>query len=186
MIIIEGPDNSGKSTLAIGLSDIIGWPNYHPTRLKRFNLDRAQGQLEAFNFGYNQLIPKRQILDRCFAVGECVYGELIRTENKLGELAPRLLTALVNTQHLIIYCRPPESYIKASTKPEMAGVMENMDEIIRTYDAIMGGLEKTGAFIIRYDFSKPGDFERVVGHVLRHQKSYELNEETINELAAYF
>lgn len=186
MIIIEGPDNSGKSTLARGLSKELGWPRYHPTRFKKYITDPGECQLEAFNFGYNQLIPRRQILDRCFAVGECVYGELIRTENKLGDLASRLLVTLANTQHLIIYCRPPESYIKASTKPEMEGVMENMDEIIRTYDAIMGGLEKTGAFIIRYDFSKEGDFHRVMSNARRHQELFELNEEIINGLADYF
>ena len=153
LVIIEGADGSGKTTLAnrlrkdldqysiflrsngpppnIGkLADIIAWIMVSP------------GHIPVF-------------CDRFPILSEYVYGPIIRGKCQHGlsveQMAKRLSKAL------IIYCRPSYSKLAAGVRQEvqMDGVVINHRNIVKSYDDMMGELETAGAFIKRYDFTGP-------------------------------
>lgn len=153
LIIVEGADGSGKTTLAnrlrkdlqqysiflrsngpppnIGkLADIIAWMMISP------------GHIPVF-------------CDRFPILSEYVYGPIIRGKCQHGlsieQMAARLSKAL------IIYCRPNYSALAAGVRKEvqMDGVVINHRNIVQAYDAMMGDLESHGANIKRYDYTGP-------------------------------
>lgn len=185
MIVLEGPDNSGKSTLGAGLKTILGWKFEHGKRFYHYSVsDHDRGEA-VYREALVQLTPKPIILDRCYAVGENVYGPIIRGHNNLNHRALDILKTLANSQSLIIYCRPPIENIVGTTKEEMDGVKENLEAITKTYDRIMDTLEKSGAFVIRYDYTKQGSFGDIVDQCKSHVKYFQDNQEKLNELSQY-
>ena len=185
MIILEGPDNSGKSTLGSGLKKLLGWNLEHGKRFYHYSVSPFDRGETVYREALVQLTPRAVIMDRCYAIGENVYGPIIRGDNQLNHRAKDALMMLANSQHLIIYCRPHITDITGTTKEEMAGVKENLRKITHTYDVVMGNLEKAGAFVITYDYNKPGAFEMVVDKCMAHVKYFNHNQEKLNELASY-
>lgn len=185
MIILEGPDNSGKSTLGAGLKSLLGWKFEHGKRFHVYDIsDHGRGEA-VYREALVQLTPRPIILDRCYAIGENIYGPIVRGHNNLNHRALDILRTLANSQSLIIYCRPPIENIVGTTKEEMPGVKENLEAITKTYDRVMDVLEKSGAFVIRYDYTKHGSFGDVVDQCKSHVKYFNSNQEKINELSSY-
>lgn len=179
MIILEGPDNSGKSTLGAKLAEFTGWPVVHSSS------NHPKGPDEMYLVALEQLVPKPQILDRVFSVSEAVYGPLIRGRNRVGVLNRVLLRTLVRSQNLIIYCRPPEMEILNTSKDEMDGVVENHAEIIRRYDKLFNTLDKCGASIYRHDHTRPNAQFIVESIVHNHVRQFKTLMEKENEFSAY-
>lgn len=107
MIILEGPDGSGKTTLGRRLSELHGLP-----LVKR-------GKQDAYLWVMSELsswtLSGLKIYDRFALVSEYIYGPLrrdgIQTEFELefsptGQMMERFIQ-----DSLIIYCRPPAERI---------------------------------------------------------------------------
>lgn len=94
-IILEGPDNSGKSTLAEVIARVLNWSivaSEGPTRTPQEFNDRATRFLSL----------DRTIFDRHCIVSEYIYGTMrghIMTD-------PALERMFYAASHVIIYCRP--------------------------------------------------------------------------------
>ena len=84
VIVLEGCDGAGKTTLAIELSQRHGYQLVHATRTPE-GADLAER--------YRSILawPGRLVLDRCF-VSELVYGPLLHGRSRL---APDQITALI-------------------------------------------------------------------------------------------
>lgn len=181
MIILEGPDNSGKTTLANKLIRAFNWPIEHSKRFEPGEWVGNDRDFMAYMHSVEQIMSKRMIRDRVYAIGENVYGPLLRGQSLLGVFANQSLMNLANTQTPIIYCRPPKSFITATKKKEMDGVIENHPRIIERYDNIMSALEDAGAFVYRYDWTADGAYESLLKHLVVHMNMFNLAEDKIHE-----
>lgn len=138
MIILEGPDNSGKTTLAKKLSEVVGWPLEHsggPTT--------AQDRHRRMQWVFEQ---ENIILDRVPCISEPVYGTVCRGTNCFE--GTTYLTKLIKRNPLIIYCRPPTSIIvniehelsKYADGDHHISVENNKFAIIGAYEAMMNSI----------------------------------------------
>ena len=150
MIIIEGPDNSGKSTLIDSL-------------VKDFNLliaDKPHGPpkniADLVNRTSKLLLRQdsaRYILDRHPLFSEAIYGPILRNKNLWDEnktMRDALLNILDNANSegtvFIIYCRPPDEVVlnfdthlvkSYDTTEHLEGLKNKGHEIIKAYDNLM-------------------------------------------------
>lgn len=130
MIIIEGPDNSGKTTLGAKLQRDLEIPLLHSIRPPK-----SSDEQQVLQHSYAQLTPKRVILDRVYAISEPIYGPICRGKSDLGKLGENALMDLMSRDYLVIYCRPLDKVIlKNDGRDQMEGVLENHEAIIRAYD----------------------------------------------------
>lgn len=137
IIIIEGPDGSGKTTLAEKISRMTGWPIEHRSKPNTpEEKARMMGEyLRVVRLG------KNIIFDRCW-YSEMVYGKTMRDRSyidypQMYELEKRAL------QHgaLLIYCTGPKAALwKRATQrgEDYITSREKFDAICDEYDKLMG------------------------------------------------
>jgi thymidylate kinase len=79
MIIIEGPDDSGKTTLGQMIREAFDYTLIHSPGILKHEETFVERK-----FWYDALIKTKNIvLDRCFYISEFVYGPIIRNETKI-------------------------------------------------------------------------------------------------------
>ncbi len=128
-IILEGPDNAGKSTLAKAISEATGWPIKNkegrpPTQLLLFEKFRKYEALE------------NKIIDRHPIVSQSIYG-FIRSDEDIPQ---EFLDNFFNRGDLIIYCRCVDIGLKGheasdtDTPEHLAMIEEDQKRILNTYD----------------------------------------------------
>lgn len=133
MIILEGMDNSGKSTLAKQFGLDILHPGPAP-RTKYEELSCLRVQLENAR--------KPIVQDRVTCISSQVYGR-----NPDFVLLNDYLKQMLSTPHcIVIYCRPPiETIVNFSTHKAKAhdnadhlrNIQENALELVSKYDRLM-------------------------------------------------
>ena len=150
MIIVEGVDGSGKTTLALELA-----------KARRMvlmkNCIRPEDAKEIM--GWMQLLRQfqpnnRLIVDRVPVVSEIVYGETMR-EKALIKRRDTFITLLALAP-TIIYCRPSLENIEAYAlrNDQMDGVLDKLPELVAAYDDLMDRLENhLDLRVIRYDWT---------------------------------
>lgn len=138
MIIVEGMDNSGKSTLVDKLSGDL-------KLLAIVNRRRPKDLQSSWDY-VTRVMPLAQkfpvIMDRWQSISEPIYGPICRGSHIFDLEA-------INDQHhyvmeqlgyepLIIYCRPSLDRIRNfGTRDQMAGVIDHADELVEAYDQSM-------------------------------------------------
>lgn len=165
MIIIEGPDNAGKSTLAEKLSKALNIPVIHSVRP-----EKHWSEEDVLYHSTWQLRPQEAILDRVYAISEYVYGRVIRGKTALGEKHSEALFDLYNRPYLIIYCRPDDHTILDNKgRDQMDGVIQHHQAIINEYDVLM--VEEVERFgqgsVLHYNW-KSMHIDNVVGKCEKH------------------
>lgn len=139
-IIVEGPDNAGKSTLVAFLSHQLALPVHHSG-------GPAKSPEEARERATRFLAMDNVVFDRFPLISEPIYCGAIRgapdpyegsgIEEKLRLLRP-----------VMIYCRPPvprllnfathqEKERAYDTKEHLEGIKRNALAIVQRYDAVM-------------------------------------------------
>jgi len=137
-LIIEGPDGSGKSTMAEFLSSAIGLSYRPSSEGPPPNLFKLINRIE------QQIKAEEQILDRCSIVSELVYGQALRNKSLIEK------GWLYHLPCPILYCRPSLETLlsfKLRTKPhkELAHVKQvtkNLRTIVELYDEIMEDIKE--------------------------------------------
>lgn len=164
MIIIEGPDNAGKSTLAEKLSKALNIPVIHSVRP-----EKGWKEKDVLYHSTWQLRPQEAILDRVYAISEYVYGRVIRGKTALGELHSEALFDLYNRPYLIIYCRPDDNVILDNKgRDQMDGVIQHHQTIIDEYDVLMEEIKRFSiGSVIHYDW-KSTIFDNLVAKCNKH------------------
>lgn len=156
MIIVEGMDNSGKTTLIENIKDgletqgVQGHFEHSPSHL--IATGRIQDWLTWIEIS---LLPDNQkyVYDRYPVLSEIVYGPILRGSNLLSTTDH--LERLKLLKPLIIYCRPDDDTIFDFRKPEMKGVKENRDQLLAGYDRMTRSLYTHGFDIHMYNFKDP-------------------------------
>jgi GTPase SAR1 family protein len=151
MIIVEGPDGSGKSTLVNRLSFDLNLESYHMGGKPRSGLEVLKRAAKS-----TFLLTQPCVQDRSTLISECVYGWALRdTSPYLDWREVKALLRALNP--VIIYCRPPVEKLDPVAEfyddPEYVSEMtDNMDSIVEGYDRCFIDLD---CIKQDFDFSHP-------------------------------
>jgi dCMP deaminase len=169
MIILEGPDGSGKSTLGRVLANIFDTEIYHPGGAPEPRMiDEVSSQcVHKLRQGF--------ICDRVNQISEVVYGPVMNDRQLITkQQSLDFMTAHVRNGGLIIYCRPEGIHDMADNQTEdperdtaenTAKLKANHKKLVAGYDELIGQAVKFD-FIARgvfyYDYKRPGEFKRLL------------------------
>lgn len=149
MIIIEGMDNSGKTTLAKTLSSHFNYPLIHSCGYCPNMLSWARTSLST---------QRHKIYDRHPCISEKVYGPVLRADNKFDSLeGVEILRRLIERRPLIIYCKPPDFVIRKNMGEQMDGVIDNVFALMLSYNRVMDFFRYVGLLIIKYDYTEQSE-----------------------------
>lgn len=157
IVVVEGPDGAGKSTLIDNLR--LSCEKHYVT-LRRSGPPKDLEEIkcivswiERFHPSY----PTPLIMDRHPFISEAIYGNLLRGQSLMQDYYQMHDIDMHFRGHInrIIYCRPPSGIIhkKLHENPQLKGVVERIDEIIRMYDSTMRYINHAGCPVVEYDWS---------------------------------
>lgn len=153
MIIIEGPDNSGKSTLVRELAQRLQPCHVAHSSGPTRSVDEMFKKVRRFNHLY---VNTKSLVDRWPVISESVYGPVLREESMIA--GSRFLDDLQRSRVPIIYCRPPMNTLmslenhqvrKEESSGHIEGVNRNQEKLVNAYDEFMVTMPNT----IYYDWT---------------------------------
>jgi hypothetical protein len=162
IIVLEGPDGAGKTTLARVLQETYGLDYHH---------EGPPPRDEPVLWHYGRVLDsfrgRRIVLDR-LALGERVYGPVYRGRDELGDegwaLFERLTCAVAAVQ---VLCLPPVDNVLRTWRYEQRDEMYRAggeEQLIRTYRRY-GFLGHTQDFV--FDYTRPGELDRLTQFLTR-------------------
>jgi deoxyadenosine/deoxycytidine kinase len=158
LIIVEGVDGSGKTTLVQNFRQVakkLCWI-FSRSGPPTGSIDLLMtAQFLARGAQYETPL----IVDRHPWVSEPIYGPIIRGKSLIEEVYPRerALEAVASLANRVIYCKTDlETAQKASRRErQMEGVHEQYWALYQAYDAYMEDLRRLGVRVITYDWTQP-------------------------------
>lgn len=152
IVVIEGPDNAGKTTLAAIVAKRMNALYIKAERPRRGpDLLEYQGIIEHAR-AYSGLV----VTDRHVAISEPIYGTICRGGHDLKQ---EDVTLCISRLDAVVYCRPPQSYIleTIAKREQMDGVIENAQKIIHAYDHIFAlNCQQDRPRWVKYDYTNNG------------------------------
>jgi hypothetical protein len=168
IIVVEGPDGAGKTTLMENVRAAAGRRYF--VMLRHSCRPLTEEDALAFNRSLWAISDQGLtcIVDRHAFVSEPIYGPILRGHSLVdGFSADELGNMLKDSVSKIIYCRPPIHVIKEnlSKQPQLAGIFEKIDQIVEGYDKRMRTLQLRYAIpVVYYDWTQKKDvIETVFG-----------------------
>ena len=140
MLVFEGPDNSGKSTIASYISYQLDIPVYHFGAPPRTAGELRSRITEMFKVRHDF------IFDRIPLISEPVYS-LIKDIPLSEYITEEDFEQLRSIRPIIVYCRPPDYVVlekdcrnlKAHDEPDYLERIENNKRLLlNRYDEVMG------------------------------------------------
>lgn len=157
MIILEGPEGAGKSTLGMKLSSRLRMPLIHtggPVQSKEELHDR----LDDLNIMRNP----RKIFDRIPLISELMYAPLQNRQPFITRKAA--IDVLTGINPTIYYCRLADQermfkqMIEGKTHKSaewMETIRKNHVDLVASYDELMDELRRADLRVILYDWTDP-------------------------------
>lgn len=158
LIVVEGVDGSGKTTLIQNFRQVakqLCWifsrsgPPQGPS-----DLLSTIGLLDRARYYSIPLITDRHPL-----ISEPIYGPIIRGKSLIEEdwpeaLGHKYLGGLVSR---VIYCKPSLETARKSSRRErqIEGVHEKYRDLYQAYDKAMENLRFLGIHVVEYDWTSP-------------------------------
>lgn len=159
MIIIEGPDGAGKSTIAKILAGKHGLEIIHAGGPPK-DAEDLRGRFATQFRGYGK------VLDRASFISEQVYGSVVRNgllveQSEIDDTARRF----VEKGFFVVYCRPSVDTLIAHAREKLARLSSEKgykpdnhvqvvsDKIVRIamrYDVVIENLKRRGMTVLGY------------------------------------
>jgi len=170
MIIVEGPDGGGKSTLVQALAKGLNYPVAQRVVDKQTN-----ALVDLQNWVDTNLMEgfSRTIYDRHRLISEPIYGPLIRPGKNLDFFSPmwleRVMGEFYYIRPVVIYCIPPRYVVKQN----LAGDEDNavpaphIDAIYDMYlaRACVDMAQSGRMYVHRYDYTSGADVDDIANWV---------------------
>ena len=165
MIIVEGPDGAGKSTLVGKLGKDLGLlvgERATTDRKKLYTVTR-QDTYTALGLEIGGNSPSR-IWDRLF-FSEMVYAPIVGRTCEFTEREQTTIKRIMMAIGVpIIVCYPPLETVLANVEPEerdeMDGVKGNITNIYKAYNTVMTGMPN----VMHYDYTGQNDNANVFSY----------------------
>lgn len=159
IIIVEGVDGSGKTTLIKNLREQTKTYFWVASSSRR---PQTVIQLrDAVHWlGQSSYLKLPVVCDRYPVISEEVYGPILRDGSLLNQLGQRELGDVTEFLSFavdrIIYCRPPFEAIKENLdkNKQMDGVLDKLPKLLKRYDDLMDSLRDDNIFVYHYDYTK--------------------------------
>jgi hypothetical protein len=157
MIILDGMDNTGKTTLANKLCEALNVPYLHSPSEYRYDRKKMM------DWALIEIGSQRSaIYDRFSPITDQVYAPILRGTNPYGDTSRGrfIVDVLKASPHLIIYCRPGTKKILGfeDGRDQMEGVKNNSARLLDRYDNLMTAMKDDGWKIQYYDYDSSRDF----------------------------
>jgi hypothetical protein len=172
IIILEGPDNAGKSTLAKMLSKELSLEVIHPGGPPANIADaliRCGEQAMIFQLGEHVSF----IYDRVTCISDAIYRGISSYDNVFAVFQADLSHEIAEGNIMLVYCRPPNRVVNdfschVTKSHETEAVVEyakrNFDRIVFEYDELMTRLKP-----VIYDYTAD-DAAAKYNYILRAAK----------------
>lgn len=139
MIILEGPDGAGKTTLMEQLLDAFPSIEHH----ERASTSTGGPVDNIFNWAEADVetwpVQPLSFYDRHPLISEPIYGTILRgnVDPRFGDVAGANLMHKLNSKALVVYCLPEFSTVFANIQKneadQLSGVGENIWDIYESY-----------------------------------------------------
>jgi len=169
VIIVEGMDNTGKTTLVDFLSGTFkGLKRIKSPGPPKDVNSITEWTRDSLLYGSSPTF----IYDRHPLISEKVYGPLLRGKDCLDHSVGRLLFKdflRLKPKPLIIYCRPSIKAIKRyGSRGQMEGVIPNTEKLVEAYDKLMRFLSEKEIEVFHYNYETKTDRVLVVNRVYKY------------------
>lgn len=169
IIVVEGPDNAGKTTLALDIAKKMQGVFVKVERPRGGISLKALSELLDVATRYSGVV----VTDRHACISEPIYGKIIRGGHDLDE---REVLRCYDQINAIVYCRPPTHVIMGSLgeRPQMEGVLDHTPTIIHAYDELMLELHMEQEKLVKvYDYQKHNPQE-LIENLIKYKETYRL------------
>ena len=127
VIAIEGPDKAGKTTLGLRLCI-----KNNITRMKHFSAPKSGSKVRD-QYHEALLYSEDTVIDR-WALGEMIYGPMLREKSKLSRLDLKVLLRLFNTKSsvfVMVLPDPKELASRKMTGDDPVNTAENLNVLVK-------------------------------------------------------
>lgn len=158
LIVVEGVDGSGKTTL---IQNFRQATSKHSLIISRSGPPSCKEDLLTTLYGITNLGRREVpiIVDRHPLISEPIYGPIIRGKSYVDPPFNRenALEYVAATAHRVIYCKTDlETAQRASRRErQMDGVHDKYWALYQAYDKYMESLRRLGLRVIDYDWTQP-------------------------------
>lgn len=173
LVILDGENKCGKSSLAKELQKITGWEIIH------FSQPKKEAYIEYVEFLLNRKKPA--ILDR-FYLGEKVYGPLWRGKSELEEWQTRMIEMLLMARYSFnVYCETNVETIVENFKKEKEqdAKVEQIPDVLQHFRKAVTLSELNWW---EFDYQKDKDYKLIKENFIQWLGIYKQNEKYIESL----
>jgi hypothetical protein len=167
LYLVEGMDNTGKTTLCARLHEDLHFPLVKCPSVRGMGLDESvEWQKNFLKLAYQHDI----IADRLALISEAVYGPVLKKDNILvnNKFWPLLVHQFLAAKPMIIFCNPPLEVVTAwDGRQQMKGVQEHADALYLQYASVMDAW-KHFVPVVMYDYTQPGAYQQLVDAIQAH------------------
>ena len=178
MIVIEGPDNCGKTTLAEELAIRLDLPVIHS--IKPIDISHGLDRLDKM-----ARLP-HAIYDRVSCISEAVYGPICRDGSIYRDVHWEVADRFLHHKPLVIFCCCSlNRALEFNGREDMEGVQENAVELFESYRVVMSKVRVLSLMndsrYMSYNYEMDS-VESVEGVCREYLSQLEFRQNSINEL----
>ena len=171
MIILEGPDGAGKSTLAerilnhregeIESRPDLSFPDRSPDALSKTVKERTY---EAINYEIGRMSSGQgnpRLYDRLF-FSELVYSRVFGRDCQFTPNQSRYITSMIGLNAMVIWCFPPAQLMvdNINRTPQHEGIVTRLQSIVYGYSEMIRLTPARWRFV--YNYADGLDWQRLV------------------------